>query len=306
MSLLSAAILTQVATQPQHSPGRLEPGWRMGTSPRNKPPPGACQGGPCGGMAHYPTAPGIVYEAVFDVPAMPKKIDGICFYIYFNIFFSGKGHGKMNQFVPQLMLGNSLTASSGPPDYKPIWVEHASWVFSSQYFMEINNTKTGNAAEGHAATGDAYPAKEGEKVWTRFSLSDDYVWTLGMGVVGDPNRTSTVVSEKPFMGLVEEDTASWKEPEYNMCNVNTCWELYGVTDEDHFPSTGSRYDISISSGEKPFPAPWLTKWNPLLENGYCANCSMSETHNATAQHVVWTVTPFHPPHSPMEGLVESS
>ena len=69
---------------------------------------------------------------------------------------------------------------------------------------------------------------------------------------------------------------------------------YGVTDSDHFPSTGSRYDISISSGDEPFPAPWLTKWNPLLENGWCANCTMTETHNATSQHVVWEVTPFHP------------
>jgi hypothetical protein len=50
-------------------------------------------------MAHYPTAPGIVYSAVFDVPAMPRSTDGICYYIYFNIFFRGKGHGKMNQFV---------------------------------------------------------------------------------------------------------------------------------------------------------------------------------------------------------------
>ena len=44
----------------------------------------------------------------FDVPELPKKQDDICFYIYFNIFFRGKGHGTMNQFVPQLMLGNSL------------------------------------------------------------------------------------------------------------------------------------------------------------------------------------------------------
>ena len=30
----------------------------------------------------------------------------------------------MNQFVPQLMLGNSLTNSSGPPDYKPQWIDN--------------------------------------------------------------------------------------------------------------------------------------------------------------------------------------
>jgi hypothetical protein len=75
------------------------------------------------------------------------------------------------------MLGNSLTNSSGPPDYKPIWVHHDEWTFSSQYFMEINNTKTGNPAEGHAATGEMYECKEGEKLWTKFSLSDDHVWS---------------------------------------------------------------------------------------------------------------------------------
>ena len=59
---------------------------------------------------------------------------GVCQYIYFNIFFGdSKPNGRMNQFVPQLMVGESLTTSSGPPDYHPIWVDHKSWVFSSQY-----------------------------------------------------------------------------------------------------------------------------------------------------------------------------
>jgi hypothetical protein len=63
---------------------------------------------------------------------------------------------------------------------------------------------------------------------------------LGMGVVGDESRTSTVVADKPFMGLVPESTTSWAEEEYSQCHVNTCWELYGVTDEDHFPSSGAQ------------------------------------------------------------------
>ena len=64
-----------------------------------------------------------------------------------------------------------------------------------------------------------------------------------------------------------------------------------MSDIDHFPSSGSRYDITISSN-KPFPAPWLEKWNPYSENGWCANCTMGETHNATTQEVVWTVKPY--------------
>ena len=45
---------------------------------------------------------GIVYYSEMDVPGYPVKMDGITYFIYFNIFFSGKGHGRMNQFVPQL------------------------------------------------------------------------------------------------------------------------------------------------------------------------------------------------------------
>ena len=171
--------------------------------------------------------------------------------------------------------------------------------FSSQYFMEINNTKTGNPAEGHAATGEAFQTKQGEKLWTKFSLSEDHVWTLGMGVVGDATRTSTVVAAQPFMGLVPESTTSWAEEEYSECNVNTCWELYGVKDEAHFPSTGSRYDITITT-TKPNAIDWMTKWNPELENGGCADTSISEKHNDTAQVVTWIVDAPHksPPPAP--------
>ncbi len=59
--------------------------------------PNSCHGGSCGGIAHYPVADEISFYAEFDVPAKPRKQDGLCYYIYFNIFFSGKGHGVMNQ-----------------------------------------------------------------------------------------------------------------------------------------------------------------------------------------------------------------
>ena len=65
-------------------------------------------------------------------------------------------------------------------------------------------------------------------VWTKFELSAGWVWTLSMGVKGDPARTSVVVAKKPFMGIVSHNTSSWSEPEYDHCNVNSCWELYGV------------------------------------------------------------------------------
>ena len=111
------------------------------------------------------------------------------------------------------MLGNPLCDSTGPPLYKPKWHEHKTWVFGSQYFMEIYNRTSNNTQEGHAATGDLFPAAKGEIVWTKFSLSPKWVWTLAMGIKGDPARTSTVVSSEPFMGLVSHNTTSWSEPE---------------------------------------------------------------------------------------------
>lgn len=245
-------------------------------------------------MAHYPVGHGIVYYSEMDVPGYPVKMDGITYFIYFNIFFSGKGHGRMNQFVPQLMLGNPLCNSTGPPDYKPKWEEHKTWVFGSQYFMEINNTKTNKTAEGHAATGELFEAKVGEVLYTKFELSKNWVWTLTMGVKGDTTRISTVVADKPFMGLVPESTTSWSEKEYQSCNVNSCWELYGVKDQDHFPSSGGYNDMRITT-TTPGAIDWKPQkdWNAYLEDGKCATATMNVTESSTRQDAVWVVDP-HP------------
>lgn len=253
-----------------------------------------CHGGLCGGMAHYPAKPGIHYYATFDVPELPEKMDGITYFIYFNIFFGSgpkTGDGRMNQFVPQLMLGNPLCKSSGPPLYKPKWEQHHTWVFGSQYFFELFN-ETKNATQGHAATGDLVDAKEGEILYTKFELSKDYVWTLTMGVLGDPKRVSTVVSREPFMGLIREQTRSWRESYYDHVNVNSCWELYGMRDRAHYPGSGSRYDMRITT-DKPDEIKWDTHWNARLEWSNCSGAptaTISESHNSTTQNVLWNIT----------------
>lgn len=60
--------------------------------------------------------------------------------------------------------------STGPPDYKPKWEEHKTWVFGSQYFMEINSTLTNHTVQGRAATGDLFETKQGEIIYTKFEL----------------------------------------------------------------------------------------------------------------------------------------
>lgn len=255
-----------------------------------------CKQGLCGGMANYPVAPGMKFNTTFNVPGLPLNKSAIqndiTFFIYQNIFFDG-GPGqcancKMNQFVNQLMLGQPLYGSTGPPNYNPLWMPVETWIFAAQYFMEIYPNGTAKAAAG-----DWYNCSEGDVLWTSYELSEDWVWTLGMGVVGDPSRTSTLVVEKPFMGLLPE-TTSWMEPAYSVAHYNGCWELYGVAPYGgtHYPSSSSVYDMRTARGPQQAPFPWQEKWSNI-EYATCPghpNGFFSEIHNDTQQDVGWIIS----------------
>lgn len=116
-----------------------------------------------------------------------------------------------------------------------------------------------------------------------------------MGVVGDASRLSRLQVDQPYMGLGEQwnaPTKSWTELNYtNMC-VNSCWELYGASDRDHLPSSGSHYDIKI---ERPLAAvgsfDWVTKWDEDEGSSKpCPASSISEHHNDTEQHIMWDIS----------------
>ena len=61
----------------------------------------------------------------------------------------------------------------------------------------------------------------------------------------DPDRTSIVVADKPFMGLLNT-TKSWTE--YNKTRAGSCWEDYGLTERGDYPQSGWTQQISITSG----------------------------------------------------------
>lgn len=93
-------------------------------------------------VATYPVAPGMRFYSTFNVPGLPLNKTAIetdvTFFIYTNIFFDG-GPGqcpscRMNQFVNQLMLGQPLYGSTGPPSYDPLWMPATTWIFAAQYF----------------------------------------------------------------------------------------------------------------------------------------------------------------------------
>jgi hypothetical protein len=218
-------------------------------------------GGPHeGGPSSYPVGTAekgfTTVSSTMTVPELPQKQDGICYYIWSDIFFGDMSWGRMNQFVPQLILGNALDASSGPPDYKPKWGLHKTWAFGAHYFFETYNGAT-NSTESHAAYGEIFEAKAGEQLYIKFEATQkadandgNPTWTLTMGAVNDKSRTSTVVVDKPYMGLGVDwpvPTTSWSELNYTNLCVNSCWELYGANDRAHLPGNGSHYVITVSS-----------------------------------------------------------
>lgn len=251
----------------------------------------ACNGGMCCGFSHYPVT-GAKHYTEFDVPGLPANV-GPTYFVYYNIDWQPAGppdsDAKMNQFVPQLMLGNPLCDSSGPPLYKPIWHEQKTWVFGAQYFFEIFN-QTSNRTEAHAATGKTYPCVKGEILFTEYVLDKNWIWTLRMGVKGDPNRVSTVTVEKPFMGLLpESQTKSWSESVYSNAVGNSCWELYGIKTADQYPTSGSTYDMRVTAN-KPDAFSWSTNWHAGTPTcpGH-PNSTVNEKHTNVQQDVTWKI-----------------
>jgi len=243
--------------------------------------------------------PGVIWKSRFVVPELPVKFEtaSMTYYDYLNIFWrdNPKG-GFMNQFVPQLMLGNPLANSTNAPDYKPIWIEMNSWHIGAQYFMGL----CGESSDckkwiPKAATGRLVAVEPGEVVETSFSLKEvthccketQLVWTLHIGVVGGgPDRQSIVVSDRPFMGLLNS-TFSWGESTYDNIYVGSCLENYNMQIPDNYPT---RWQIDVAVVDAPgrdenFWHDWRLDHGPS-----CPWQPVSTLANAIdkkSQHVKW-------------------
>ena len=75
----------------------------------------------------------------------------------------------------------------------------------------------------------------------------------------------------------------------NAC-LNACWEIYGGVDEDHLPSSGAAYNISITRGGKQ-TFPWAPQWDIDEGKGeLCYAHNITESHTAEKQTVLWNIT----------------
>jgi len=277
-----------------------------------------CSGGLCvgmkngpheGGNASYPIAwdkdllRGTTIRSTMTVPSLPLLTDGVTYYLWTDVYFGDGGLGRMNQLVPQLILGKALDGSSGPPNFEPRWgPHHESWSFGAHYFFEYFNITT-NSIDSHAAYGSLYPTLAGETLWTEFRMEgggDGYDaetprWVLKMGVEGDPSRISTLVVDRPYMGMGQDPswgpnkTHSWAEEYYQNFCINSCWELYGADDSRHLPSSGSTFNITI---EKPKLGSFqfLSEWeqDEGKANG-CPSSTVYESHNESVQTIRWDI-----------------
>jgi hypothetical protein len=111
------------------------------------------------------------------------------------------GYGRMNQFVPQLLLGNVLSGSTGPPNYDPTFSTISSYMFGAHYFFELFDPVK-YATVPKAGYGKLFPTSPGETLFTSFDQTSGApghgpVWTLRMGVVNDPARVSVLTVAQP-------------------------------------------------------------------------------------------------------------
>ena len=135
--------------------------------------------------------------------------------------------GFMNQFVPQLELGEALCGSTGPPEYQTgacsIIDPLQQWVIQSQYFFGVLNHSgvpdpSGVSWTGHAVTGETIPVFPGEVVVTNFTQLMNGTWLLQFSV--DESATGPIPGRGSVMSVVQVDHP-YMNPELDWC-VQQC------------------------------------------------------------------------------------
>ena len=121
----------------------------------------------------------------------------------------------MNQFVPQLELGEALCGSTGPaggfaPGACSIVDPLRQWVIQSQYFFGVLN-KTGlpdGSGAGwvpHSVTGETIPVFPGEVVVTNFTQLVNGTWLLQFSVDEQAAAGGPIPGRGPTMSVVQVD-----------------------------------------------------------------------------------------------------
>ncbi|KAI2508360.1 hypothetical protein MHU86_6034 [Fragilaria crotonensis] len=207
------------------------------------------------------------------------------------------------------MLGNALANSSNYPNYDPQWIELETWHIGAQYFMALcppdtasssttmstppntttaSNTSCANSWIPKAATGDLIAVEPGEVIETTFLLVERkghlLEWQLSIGVLGQPHRTSVLVVDRPFLGLVPSTTL-WDEIAYEHVYVGSCLENYGMTKSKNYPPAWQIRMEIWSPGRLVEWKDWSVSHNPTCD--WQPKSTVMSNHTLLMQRAIW-------------------
>lgn len=265
----------------------------------------------------YPARPGLSYVARAVVPPLPPTFrpEQATVYYYLNLVMpddgnsdvtnSTTGYGFMNQFVPQLELGEALCGSTGAAGgyasgscaiVDPL----RHWVIQSQYFFGVLNSSglpdpAGVGWTPHAVTGETVPVFPGEIVVTNFTQMANGTWLLqlavdeaaspGGRVPGRGSTRSVVQVDHPYMN----PEFSWLHPDFNHTLAGACNEVYNLLPGR--PGDVPRpleLNVTISGAGAGRPA-WMSDWQVNEGLPQCAsglrNVTLATTYSPGSQTV---------------------
>lgn len=237
----------------------------------------------------YPANPNIQFIARSQVPPIPPTFrpEEATVYYYLNLVMpddgnsdvnnSTKGYGFMNQFVPQLELGEALCGSTGAAgEYQTgacsIVDPLHQWVIQSQYFFGVLNHSgvpdpSGVSWTGHAVTGETIPVFPGETVVTNFTQLQNGTWLLQYSVdVSSPGPGGPMPGRGNVMSVVQVDhpymnpDLDWLHPDFNHTLVGACNEVYNLQPRRGDVARPLEMNISIIDGAPAQDANWMVDW----------------------------------------------
>eukprot|EP01052_Picozoa_sp_SAG31_P057818 SAG31_NODE_17323_length_675_cov_0.890625_1_plen_212_part_01 len=210
----------------------------------------------------------------------------------------------MNQFVPQLELGEALCGSTGAAGgYQTgacsIVDPLRRWVIQSQYFFGVLNHSgvpdpSGVSWTGHAVTGETIPVFPGETVVTNFTQLENGTWLLQYSVdVNTPGPGGPIAGRGSVMSVVQVDhpymnpELDWLHSDFNHTLAGACNEVYNLQPRAGDVARPLEMNISIIDGAPSNDGEWMVDWQvneglPQCASGF-ANISLVTSYERGAK-----------------------
>jgi hypothetical protein len=214
----------------------------------------------------------------------------------------------MNQFVPQLELGEALCGSTGAVGgYQTgpcaIVDPLRQWVIQSQYFFGVLNHSgipdpSGVSWTGDAVTGETVPVFPGEVVVTNFTMLSNGTWLLLLSVdpvdaakiPGRGNTVSVVQVDHPYMN----PDLNWLHPDFNHTLAGACNEVYNLQRRFGDVARPLEMNITVADAGRTSVDPVWSDWKvneglPQCPTGFSNVSLITTTAGGSQTAHLWAV-----------------